>query len=129
MHGSESGDLLVVGWGSTRGAIEEAIDHLRADGRKVSSVHLTFLQPLAPGLKEIMRNFKQVITIEGNWCDDPNDAVIDENNRRYSALAMLVARARRAFVEGPWLRRFERLTGAGAAVAIASSAGIGPPPQ
>jgi threonine/homoserine/homoserine lactone efflux protein len=30
----------------------------------------------------------------------------------YSTLAMLVARARRAFVEGPWLRRFERLTGA-----------------
>ena len=90
VHGGDSGDLLVIGWGSTRGAIEEAVDRLRADGKKVSSVHLTFLQPLAPGLKEIMQRFKQVMTIEGNWCDDPNDKIIDENNRRFSALAMLL---------------------------------------
>jgi 2-oxoglutarate ferredoxin oxidoreductase subunit alpha len=90
VHGGDSGDLLVIGWGSTRGAIEEAIDRLRDDGRKVSSVHLTFLQPLAPGLKEIMGRFKQVMTIEGNWCDDPNDKIIDEDNRRFSALAMLL---------------------------------------
>jgi len=90
VHGDDSGDLLVIGWGSTKGAIEEAVDGLRAEGRKVSSVHLTFLQPLAPGLKEIMAGFKQVITIEGNWCDDPNDKIIDENNRRFSALAMLL---------------------------------------
>ncbi len=31
-----------------------------------------------------------MITIEGNWCDRPDDALIDENNRRYSALAMLL---------------------------------------
>jgi 2-oxoglutarate ferredoxin oxidoreductase subunit alpha len=90
VHGDESGDLLVVGWGSTKGAIEEAVDGLRAEGRKVSSVHLTFLQPLAPGLKEVMSRFRQVITIEGNWCDDPQDKIIDENNRRFSALAMLL---------------------------------------
>jgi 2-oxoglutarate ferredoxin oxidoreductase subunit alpha len=90
VHGDDTGDLLVIGWGSTKGAIEEAVDGLRAEGRKVSSVHLTFLQPLAPGLKEVMSRFKQVITIEGNWCDDPNDTIIDENNRRFSALAMLL---------------------------------------
>jgi 2-oxoglutarate ferredoxin oxidoreductase subunit alpha len=90
VHGDASGDLLVVGWGSTKGAIEEAVDGLRAEGRKVSSVHLTFLQPLAPGLKEVMSRFRQVITIEGNWCDDPQDKIIDENNRRFSALAMLL---------------------------------------
>ncbi len=90
VYGAESGDLLVIGWGSTRGAIEEAVDLLRADGKKVSSVHLTFLQPLAPGMKEIMQRFKRVITIEGNWCDDPNDKIIDEDNRRHSALAMLL---------------------------------------
>jgi 2-oxoglutarate/2-oxoacid ferredoxin oxidoreductase subunit alpha len=90
VHGDDSGDLLVIGWGSTKGAIEEAVDGLRAEGRKVASVHLTFLQPLAPGLKEVMSRFKQVITIEGNWCDDPNDKIIDENNRRFSALAMLL---------------------------------------
>jgi 2-oxoglutarate/2-oxoacid ferredoxin oxidoreductase subunit alpha len=63
---------------------------VRAEGHKVSSVHLTFLQPMAPGLKEIMQRFKQVITIEGNWSDDPQDQIVDQDNRRYSAVAMLL---------------------------------------
>ncbi len=90
LFGDQKGDLLVIGWGSTKGAIEEAVETVRADGRKVASLHLTFLQPMAPGLKEIMKRFKKVITIEGNWSDDPKDAIIDESNRRYSALAMLL---------------------------------------
>ena len=90
MYGDDSGDLLVIGWGSTKGAIEEAVDRLRADGLRVSSTHLRFLQPLAPGLKEMMARFDRVITIESNWSDRPDDTLIDENNRRYSALAMLL---------------------------------------
>jgi len=90
VFGDQKGDLLVIGWGSTKGAIEEAVTNLRAEGHKVSSLHLTFLQPMAPGIKEIMQRFKKVITIEGNWSDDPNDAIIDESNRRYSAVAMLL---------------------------------------
>jgi 2-oxoglutarate/2-oxoacid ferredoxin oxidoreductase subunit alpha len=90
VFGADKGDLLVIGWGSTKGAIEEAVEGLRADGRKVSALHLTFLQPLPPGIKEIMRRFKQVMTIEGNWCDSPEDEIIDESNRRHSALAMLL---------------------------------------
>ena len=90
IHGDESGDLLVVGWGSTKGAIEEAVDGLRADGRKVSSLHLRFIQPLPSGLKEAFKRFKRVITIEGNWSDRPQDELVDADNRRYSALAMLL---------------------------------------
>jgi 2-oxoglutarate ferredoxin oxidoreductase subunit alpha len=90
VFGDPKGDLLVIGWGSTKGAIEEAVENLRAEGRKVSSLHLTFLQPLPSGIKEIMQKFKKVITIEGNWSDDPKDEIIDENNRRYSALAILL---------------------------------------
>ena len=90
VFGDEKGDMLVIGWGSTKGAIEEAVTNLRAKGYKISSLHLTFLQPMAPGIKEIMQRFKKVITIEGNWSDDPNDEIIDESNRRYSALAMLL---------------------------------------
>ena len=90
VFGDPSGDLLVIGWGSTKGAIEEAVAAVRADGRKVSSLHLTFLQPMAPGLDEIMKRFKKVITIEGNWSDDPNETIIDQSNRRYSALATLL---------------------------------------
>src|SRR6478672_7215012 len=41
VYGAEKGDLLVVGWGSTKGAIEEAVDRMRAEGSKVSSLHLT----------------------------------------------------------------------------------------
>ncbi len=90
VFGPDSGELLVIGWGSTKGAIEEAVTNLRAKGHKVSSLHLTFLQPMAPGIKEIMQRFKKVITIEGNWSDDPNDEIIDESNRRYSAVALLL---------------------------------------
>jgi len=88
--GGDSGDLLIVGWGSTQGAIEEAVATLRAEGLKVSSMHLRFLQPLPPGIKEAMKRFKKVMTFESNWGDDPQDEIIDENNRRYSALAMLL---------------------------------------
>jgi 2-oxoglutarate ferredoxin oxidoreductase subunit alpha len=90
VFGKDSGDLLVIGWGSTQGAIEEAVTTLNAEGLKVSSMHLRFLQPLPPGIKEAMQRFKQVMTIESCWSDSPEDELIDENNRRYSALAMLL---------------------------------------
>ena len=90
VFGKESGDLLVIGWGSTKGAIEETVETLNAEGLKVSSMHLRFLQPLPPGIKEAMQRFKHVMTIESNWSDSPQDEIIDENNRRYSALAMLL---------------------------------------
>jgi 2-oxoglutarate ferredoxin oxidoreductase subunit alpha len=90
LFGLPKGELLVLGWGSTKGAIEEAVETLQAEGHKVSSMHLRFLQPLPPGIKEAMKGFKQVMTIEGNWSDRPEDQLIDETNRRYSALAMLL---------------------------------------
>jgi 2-oxoglutarate ferredoxin oxidoreductase subunit alpha len=90
VFGDEEGDLLVVGWGSTKGAIEESVQRLRAEGHKVSSLHLNFLQPMPGGIKEILRRFKQVITVEGNWSDRMEDPLVDETNRRYSALAMLL---------------------------------------
>lgn len=90
VFGDEKGDLLIVGWGSTKGAIEEAVESMRAEGCKVSSMHLRFLQPLPPGIKEVMQRFKKVMTIEGNWSDRPQDEMIDETNRRYSAVATLL---------------------------------------
>lgn len=90
VFGDATGDLLVIGWGSTKGAIEEAVEQLRGEGKKVSSMHLTFVQPMPPGIKEILAGFKKVITIENNWCDSLDEEMIDESNRRYSALAMLL---------------------------------------
>jgi 2-oxoglutarate ferredoxin oxidoreductase subunit alpha len=90
VFGDEAGDLLVVGWGSTKGAIEESVERLRAEGHKVSSLHLNFLQPMPGGIKEILGRFKHVVTVESNWSDRPDDPLIDDTNRRYSALAMLL---------------------------------------
>ena len=90
IHGDPTGDLLIVGWGSTLGAIEEAVDRARAQGHKVSSVHLRFLSPLEPGLKKIFSGFKKVMTIEINYSDDLDSPLITEENRRYSQLALVL---------------------------------------
>jgi len=90
IFGADEGDLLVIGWGSTRGAIEEAVQSLREEGRRVSSMHLQFLQPLQGGINQAMQRFRKVMTIEANWSDRPEDALIDADNRRYSALATLL---------------------------------------
>ncbi len=87
IHGDEEGDLLVVAWGSTIGAIEEAVDTLRADGHKISTVHLRFMAPLEPGLKEMFSKYKKVMTIEINYSDDLNAPLITPENRRYAQLA------------------------------------------
>jgi len=90
VFGGDDGELLIIGWGSTKGTIEEAVARLRAEGLKVSSLHLTFIQPMPSGIKEIMQRFKRVITVEGTWSDQPEDELIDENNRRYAPLALLL---------------------------------------
>jgi 2-oxoglutarate ferredoxin oxidoreductase subunit alpha len=69
VSGDDSGDLLVVGWGSTLGAIEEAVARARKQGHSVSSLHLRFLSPLEPGLEEIFSRFKRVLTVELNYSD------------------------------------------------------------
>jgi len=103
VYGGESGDLLVVGWGSTRGAIEEAVDRARAEGLSVSSLHLTFLSPLEPGIREIFSRFKKVMTVEINYSDDPDEPYITEENRRRGQLAWLL-RAHTLVDVGCWTR-------------------------
>jgi 2-oxoglutarate ferredoxin oxidoreductase subunit alpha len=90
VFGDPQGDLLVVGWGSTKGVIEEAVGRLRGEGKRISSLHLQFIQPLPSGIGEILRRFKRVLTVEGNWSDQLDDELIDADNRRYSALAMML---------------------------------------
>jgi 2-oxoglutarate ferredoxin oxidoreductase subunit alpha len=90
VHGDPEGDLLIVGWGSTKGAIEEAVDRVRAEGLRVSSLHLRFLSPLEPGLREIFAQFRKVGTIEINYSDRLGDPHITPENRRYGQLAWLL---------------------------------------
>ena len=89
VYGDEEGELLVVGWGSTLGAIEEAVERIRKDGGSVSSLHLRFLNPLEPGIKEIFSRFKRVMTVEINYGDDAN-MVSDLEGRRYAQLAYIL---------------------------------------
>ncbi len=89
-YGAEKGDLLVVGWGSTRGAIEEAVDGLRAEGHDVAALHLRFLSPLEPGLTEIFRRFKKVLTVEINYSDDPDAPSMTPEARRRAQLAQIL---------------------------------------
>jgi len=91
VFGDPEGELLVIGWGSTQGVIEEAVQRLRDEGRKVSALQMRFIQPLPSGLKDILRRFRQVMTVEGTWADRPaEDELIDEENRRYAPLAMML---------------------------------------
>jgi 2-oxoglutarate ferredoxin oxidoreductase subunit alpha len=91
VFGDPEGDLLVVGWGSTQGVIEEAVQRLRDEGLKVSALQMRFIQPMPSGIKDIFRRFRKVMTIEGTWADRPaEDEVIDEENRRYAPLAMML---------------------------------------
>ncbi len=90
IHGDEEGDMLVVGWGSTEGAIVEAVDRARAQGHKVSTCQLAFLSPLEPGLKAMFSRFKKVMTIEINYSDTLGDPYINEETRRYGQLAWLL---------------------------------------
>ena len=90
VHGADEGDLLVVGWGSTKGAIEEAVDRAVADGLRVSSLHLRFLSPMEPGLREIFARFRKVMTVEINYSDEPGDPYITEETRRRGQLAFLL---------------------------------------
>jgi 2-oxoglutarate ferredoxin oxidoreductase subunit alpha len=93
VHGAPEGDLLLVGWGSTRGAIEEAVDMARDAGLAVSSLNIQFLSPLPPGLHEIFAGFRQITTVELNYSDDWDDPLITKENRRYGQLAWMLRAA------------------------------------
>lgn len=66
LHGEEQGDLLVIGWGGTYGAITSATQAMQAEGFSISSLHLRHLNPLPKDLGDIIKRFKKVIVPELN---------------------------------------------------------------
>lgn len=66
VFGDESGDVLLVGWGSTRGSIDAAVARTRNAGYKVGAVHLRYVSPLPTDLPEIAGRFKKLIVPELN---------------------------------------------------------------
>ncbi len=66
VYGPPEGNVLLVGWGSTRGPIQEAVDRARAAGDSVSAVHLKHLNPLPPGLENVFSGFNTIRVVEMN---------------------------------------------------------------
>jgi 2-oxoglutarate ferredoxin oxidoreductase subunit alpha len=64
--GPEKGKLLVLGWGSTYGAIKSAVHELQADGYKVAHAHLRYVRPFPKNLGDILSNYKHVLIPEIN---------------------------------------------------------------
>jgi 2-oxoglutarate ferredoxin oxidoreductase subunit alpha len=62
----EGGELLVLGWGSTYGAINTATQRVRRRGGNVSSAHLRYLSPFPANLEEVLRRFDKVLIPEMN---------------------------------------------------------------
>jgi 2-oxoglutarate ferredoxin oxidoreductase subunit alpha len=66
VYGPQSGDLLILGWGSTYGAIRTAVDRLQAEGWSVAHAHVRHLNPLPANTEEVLRSFKKVLVPEVN---------------------------------------------------------------
>ncbi|HXF04561.1 MAG TPA: 2-oxoacid:acceptor oxidoreductase subunit alpha [Blastocatellia bacterium] len=66
VFGDTEGELLVVGWGGTYGAITSAVEQVQAKGLPVSSIHLRYLNPLPRNLGQVLSRFRKVLVPELN---------------------------------------------------------------
>ena len=66
VYGEQEGDVLILGWGSTKGAIEEAVERLTAKGRAVGAVMLRHVWPLPPDLESVIDRYDRVVVPELN---------------------------------------------------------------
>lgn len=66
IDGCHDGDLLVISWGGTYGAVSTAVDRLLAEGKKVGHVHLRWINPLPNDLEQVMDRYKQILVPELN---------------------------------------------------------------
>ncbi|MBK8232270.1 MAG: 2-oxoacid:acceptor oxidoreductase subunit alpha [Candidatus Eisenbacteria bacterium] len=64
--GDPSGKVLVVGWGSTYGAIQGAVRHAREDGHSVSHAHIRYLNPFPKNLEDVLKRFDKILVPELN---------------------------------------------------------------
>jgi 2-oxoglutarate/2-oxoacid ferredoxin oxidoreductase subunit alpha len=65
-NGPEKGKVLVLGWGSTYGAIKSAVKELIEEGHPVSHIHLRYVRPFPKNLGQLIRNFDKVLVPELN---------------------------------------------------------------
>jgi len=65
-NGPEKGKVLVLGWGSTFGAIKSAVAELLAEGKSVAHAHLRYMRPFPKNLGDILRSYETVLVPEIN---------------------------------------------------------------
>jgi len=65
-YGDETGDILVLGWGSTYGAIRSAVERARIEKKSVSHIQLQYINPLPKNLGDLLLKYKKVIIPELN---------------------------------------------------------------
>ncbi|MEW6508950.1 MAG: 2-oxoacid:acceptor oxidoreductase subunit alpha [Bacteroidota bacterium] len=66
VEGEQSGELLILSWGSTYGAIKEGIRKVAAEGYKASLLHLRYIHPFPKNLGDILKRFKKILIPEMN---------------------------------------------------------------
>jgi 2-oxoglutarate ferredoxin oxidoreductase subunit alpha len=66
VFGPERGELLILGWGSTYGAIRSAVERLQADGRSVAHAQLRHLNPFPANTEAVLRSYERVLIPEVN---------------------------------------------------------------
>lgn len=65
-NGSENSDLLVVGWGSTFGAIKTATRELSEEGFDIAHIHIKYIEPMPKNLEQILSNYEKILVPEMN---------------------------------------------------------------
>ena len=66
LFGHEGGDLLLVSWGGTYGAVRQAAKHLVEAGRKIGHMHIRWLNPMPRNVGDILKRFKRILVCELN---------------------------------------------------------------
>ena len=66
ISGNTEGDLLVVGWGGTRGNLSSAVTQLQREGKSISHCHLNYINPLPKNMAEIFKGFRRIVVCELN---------------------------------------------------------------
>ena len=66
VYGEETGDLLVVGWGGSKGYLMTAVKELQSEGYKVSQTTFNYINPLPGNVRDVFRKFKRIVVAELN---------------------------------------------------------------
>ena len=66
VFGAEQADVLVVGWGGTRGHLHSAVKQLQDEGKSVAHLHFNYIYPLQKGVDDILKRYKRIVVCELN---------------------------------------------------------------